>query len=88
VKNKWTAVAKKFLKENLSGLPHLDNPEKFSIGKHLLIKDENGIEYTVYDVDIGDIDNPVLTCYRYDPKEDTTFYIDISKEDFGNYTVA
>ena len=82
-------ITKSFLVENLGGIPHLDNPEKFSLSSHLLIRDDNtGIEYTVSDVDVTDSDNPTLTCYRYDPDESTTFYIDISKEDFDKYSLA
>lgn len=88
MKNNLLEITKKFLRENLSSLPHLDNPEKFSIGRHLLIKNNEGIEYTVYDVDISDISNPIITCYRYEPTEDTTFYIDIPKEEFSNYSIA
>ena len=82
-------IAKYFLVENLGGIPHLDNPEKFSLTSHLLIRDDNtGIEYTVADVDVTDQTNPVLTCYRYDPSDATTFYLDISKEDFDKYSLA
>ena len=82
-------IAKCFLVENLGGIPHLDNPEKFSLSSHLLLRDDNtGIEYTVADVDMTDQANPILTCYRYDPNESTTFYLDIPKEDFNNYSLA
>jgi hypothetical protein len=89
VKNKIKNIAKKFLVESLDGLPHLDNPDKFSISKHLLIKDdETGIEYTVSDIDISDAKNPKITCYRYEPDDLTTFYIDIEKKDFDKYSLA
>tara|TARA_Y100001938_G_C8007282_1_gene388041 strand:+ start:242 stop:523 length:282 start_codon:yes stop_codon:yes gene_type:complete len=82
-------IAKSYLTENLGGIPHLDNPEKFSLPVHLLIRDDNtGIEYTVADVDLSDEDNPKITCYRYDPSDATTFYLDISKEDFDKYSLA
>ena len=82
-------IAKTFLIENLGGIPHLDNPEKFSLASHLLIRDDStGIEYTVADVDVSDEANPILTCYRYSPDDSTTFYIDISKEDFEKYSLA
>jgi len=82
-------VIRSYLVESLGGAPHLDNPDKFSIGRHLLIRDNNtGIEYTIADIDISDSQNPVLTCYRYDPNESTTFYVDIGKEDFKKYSLA
>jgi hypothetical protein len=82
-------VAKKFLVESLGGIPHLDNPEKFSITNHLLIRDdESGIEYTVADIDLSDASNPKITCYRYDPENSTTFYVDIYKGDFDTYSLA
>ena len=67
----------------------MDNPEKFSLSSHLLIRDnDTGIEYTVSDVDISDVQNPKLTCYRYNPEDSTTFYLDITKEDFDKYSLA
>ena len=83
------AIAKSFLIESLGGIPHLDNPEKFSLTSHLLIRDNNtGLEYTVADVDLSSENEPTLTCYRYDPDDSTTFYIDITKEDFDKYSLA
>ena len=82
-------IAKYFLVENLGGLPHLDNPDKFSLSAHLLIRDDDtGIEYTVADVDLSNKDNPKITCYRYEPNDSTTFYLDINKEDFDKYSLA
>lgn len=82
-------IAKYFIVESLGGLPHLDNPDKFSVSSHLLIRDDDtGIEYTVSNVDLSDQDNPKLTCYRYDPQDSTTFYLDITKEDFDKYSLA
>lgn len=88
IKNK-KEVIRAYLVESLDGTPHLDNPDKFSIGRHLLIRNnDTGIEYTVADINVGDSQNPVLTCYRYDPSEATTFYVDIEKEDFSKYSLA
>jgi hypothetical protein len=81
--------AKKFLirllKENLDGIPHLDDPEQFSIKRSLVIKDDNGIEYTVSDIDLADTDNPILRCYRYN-LDGTRSYIDLDKNKFSDYT--
>jgi hypothetical protein len=88
IKNEKEVIST-YLVESLDGTPHLDNPDKFSIGRHLLIRDnDTGIEYTVADINVEDSQNPVLTCYRYDPREATTFYVDIGKEDFSKYSLA
>ena len=83
------SIIKKYLIESLGSVPHLDNPDKFSIGLHLLIRDdETGIEYTVSDIDLSDTANPKFTCYRYSPNDDTTYYLDVEKEDFDKYSLA
>jgi len=80
---------KKYLRESLGGIPNLDNPDMFSIKNHLIIRDgTTGIEYTVSDVDLSDKENPVIKCYRYNPGDDTRFYLNINKEDFKNYELA
>jgi len=82
-------IAKKYLTESLAGIPKRDNPDKFSIGRHLLIRDKStGIEYTVSDIDIADELNPQITCYRYDPEDATTFYLNVDKNDFDKYELA
>lgn len=82
-------ITKKYLIESLAGIPHRDNSDKFSIGRHLLIRDKaTGIEYTVADIDIADESDPQITCYRYDPKDATTFYLNIDKSDFDKYELA
>jgi|ETNvirnome_2_300_1030623.scaffolds.fasta_scaffold19218_2 hypothetical protein len=74
------------LKEELSGIPNMDNPDLFSIKKSLVIRDDdNGIEYTVSDVDLTDVHNPAIKCYRYN-LDGTRAYIDIDKNQFKNYS--
>tara|TARA_Y100000034_G_C6703415_1_gene310350 strand:- start:70 stop:339 length:270 start_codon:yes stop_codon:yes gene_type:complete len=82
--------AKKYLisllRESLNGIPNSDNPDVFSIKKSLLlVDDDTGIEYTVSDVDISDIDSPVIKCYRFNP-DGTRAYIDIPKQEFKKYS--
>ena len=82
-------ITKKYLIESLDAIPHRDSSDKFSIGRHLLIRNiMTGIEYTVADIDIVDESNPQITCYRYDPQDDTTFYLNIDKKDFDKYELA
>jgi len=83
-------LVKKFLvallKESLNGVPIPENPNEISIRAPLLIKDdENGIEYTVSSVDIGDLNEPVIKCYRHNA-DGTRTYIDIDKKAFRNYS--
>ena len=82
-------VVKEYLIESLDAVPHLNNSDKLSIGRHLIIRDEEtGIEYTISDIDLTDESNPQITCYRYSPTDETTFYLDINKEDFKKYSLA
>ena len=83
------SYVKKYLRESLEGIPHLDNPDMFNIKSHLLLRDgSTGIEYTVSDVNLSDPQNPIIRCYRYNPGDDTRFYLDINKKDFKNYELA
>ena len=67
----------------LGGKKGAEDSIKF-IKKDLLIKNSDGIEYTVDSVQIND-EEPVVRAYRYDPSGMRVLSIEIPKSEFKKY---
>ena len=67
------------------GLNELKKDDAKFLKSPLLIKHTSGVKYTVDNVNIDDVKNPIVTAYRYDSEGDELVEIEITKKEFKDY---
>ena len=67
------------------GLNELKKDDAKFLKSPLLIKHTSGVKYTVDNVNIDDVKNPIVTAYRYDSEGGESVEIEITKKEFKDY---